>query len=38
MRGMDRMKKSDLIAALIKKENLTEKLAMDIVNLVFAFF
>jgi integration host factor subunit beta len=38
MRGMDRMKKSDLIAALIKKENLTEKLAMDIVNLVFDGF
>ena len=32
------MKKSDLIAALIKKENLTEKLAMDIVNLVFDGF
>ena len=32
------MKKSDLIAALIKKENLTENLAMDIVNLVFDGF
>ena len=38
MRGMDRMSKSDLIAALIKKEHLTEKLAMEIVNLVFDGF
>ena len=29
------MTKSDLIAALTKKEHLTEKLATDIVNLVF---
>ena len=32
------MSKSDLIAALIKKENLTEKLATEIVNLVFDGF
>jgi integration host factor subunit beta len=38
MRGMDRMSKSDLIAALIKKEHLTEKLATEIVNLVFDGF
>jgi len=29
------MNKSDLIATLTKKEHLTEKLATDIVNLVF---
>ena len=32
------MSKSDLIAALIKKEHLTEKLATEIVNLVFDGF
>ena len=32
------MTKSDLITALALKENLTEKLAMDIVNLVFDGF
>jgi integration host factor subunit beta len=32
------MNKSDLIAALTKKEHLTEKLAMEIVNLVFDEF
>jgi integration host factor subunit beta len=32
------MTKSDLIAALSKKEYLTEKLATDIVNLVFDEF
>ena len=32
------MKKSDLIAALIDKKNLTEKQAMDIVNLIFKGF
>jgi integration host factor subunit beta len=32
------MNKSDLIAALTKKEHLTEKLATDIVNLVFDRF
>ena len=32
------MNKFDLIAALIKKEHLTEKLATDIVNLVFDRF
>ena len=32
------MSKSDLIAALIKKENLTERLATEIVNLVFDGF
>ena len=32
------MTKSDLIAALTKKEHLTEKLATDIVNLVFDGF
>jgi integration host factor subunit beta len=38
MRGSYHMTKSDLIAALALKENLTEKLAMDIVNLVFDGF
>ena len=32
------MKKSDLIAALVDKKNLTEKQAMDIVNLIFKGF
>ena len=32
------MSKSDLIAALIKKEHLTEKLATEIVDLVFDGF
>jgi len=32
------MKKSDLIAALAVKENLTGKLSIDIVNLVFDGF
>jgi len=32
------MNKSELIEALSKKENLTEKKAMDIVNLVFDGF
>ena len=32
------MNKSDLITALQEKENLTEKVAMDIVNLVFDGF
>ena len=32
------MNKSDLIAALTKKEHLTEKLTTDIVNLVFDGF
>jgi integration host factor subunit beta len=32
------MNKSDLIAALIKKEHLTDKLATDIVDLVFDGF
>jgi len=32
------MNKSDLITALSKKENLTEKLATEIVNLVFDGF
>lgn len=32
------MNKSDLIAALTKKEHLTEKLATGIVNLVFDEF
>jgi integration host factor subunit beta len=32
------MKKSDLIAALVDKKNLTEKQAMDIVNLMFKGF
>jgi integration host factor subunit beta len=34
----DVMNKSELIEALSKKENLTEKKAMDIVNLVFDGF
>jgi integration host factor subunit beta len=38
MRGIYRMKKSDLIMALAVKEHLTEKLAMEIVNLVFDGF
>ena len=37
MREVDR-NKSDLIDVLSKKENLTEKLATDIVNLVFDGF
>jgi integration host factor subunit beta len=32
------MNKSDLIAALADKENLTEKQATDIINLIFAGF
>jgi len=32
------MNKSDLIAALVDKKNLTEKQAMDIVNLIFKGF
>jgi integration host factor subunit beta len=32
------MNKSDLIAALQEKENLTEKQAMDLINLVFDGF
>jgi integration host factor subunit beta len=32
------MKKSDLIAALVDKKNLTEKQAKDIVNLMFKGF
>jgi integration host factor subunit beta len=32
------MNKSDLIAALVKKENMTEKMAADIVNLIFDGF
>ena len=32
------MNKSDLIAALVKKENMTEKMAADIVNLIFDSF
>jgi len=37
MREVD-MNKSDLITALAVKENLTEKMAMDVVNLVFDGF
>jgi integration host factor subunit beta len=32
------MNKSDLIAALVKKEKMTEKMAADIVNLIFNGF
>ena len=32
------MKKSDLIAALAGKEKLTEKMATDIINLIFTGF
>lgn len=32
------MNKSELIEALCKKENLTEKKAMDVVNLIFKGF
>jgi len=38
MKRRDVMNKSELIEALSKKENLTEKKAMDIVNLVFDGF
>jgi len=32
------MNKSDLITALVKKENMSEKMAADIVNLIFDNF
>jgi len=32
------MNKSELITALIKKENMTEKMAADIVNMIFDGF
>jgi integration host factor subunit beta len=38
MRGIYRMNKSDLITKLAVKESLTEKMAMDVVNLVFDGF
>jgi Bacterial DNA-binding protein. len=38
MKRRDVMNKSELIEALSKKENLTEKKAMDIVSLVFDGF